>query len=67
MGPVIASLRMAGGRVLEIWECALLRGPRRLDGTYVLDNAARFIQATGQTLLESIRYRPDLTDSMIIV
>jgi hypothetical protein len=66
MGTVIAVLLMAGGRVLEIWECALLRGPRRPDGIHVLDNAARFIQAAGQALLESMRYSPDLADSMII-
>lgn len=47
----IAALRAAGWRVLVIWECAL-RGTGRLEGTHVLDRAATFIRAAGQTLLE---------------
>ena len=44
-------MRVAGWRVLVIRECAL-RGLGKLDDTPIPDNAARFIQAAGQVLLE---------------
>jgi len=42
---------MTGWSVPVIRECAL-SGPERQDGTHVLDNAAIFILAASQALLE---------------
>ena len=43
---VIAAQRMACWHIFVIWECAAAQ-TQKLDGTHVLDNVTRLIQATG--------------------
>lgn len=50
-GKSVDALRVAGWRVLVIWECAL-RGPSRQPVSVVLEGAVKFIQNSDLTLLE---------------